>query len=159
MLAELPTAAQADSSTLFRPPAPKPLTKPLSMLGVLRQLRKDPLTTWTQTHFEKPIVVVEGFFGHVAVLSDPAAIRHVLVDNASNYRKDDLQRRILAPTMGNSLFTAEADEWRTQRRALAPLFARKTVSGFGPAMRKRPIGSCGGCSGAVRAARSTWRSR
>ena len=127
-------AAPAETSTLFRPPAPTPLKKPLSMLGVLRQLRKDPLTTWTQTHFEKPIVVVEGFFGHVAVLSDPAAIRHVLVDNAFNYRKDDLQRRILAPTMGNSLFTAEADEWRVQRRALAPLFARRTVSGFGPAM-------------------------
>ena len=39
--------------------------------------------------------------GRITVVNDPAAIRHVLVDNAANYRKDDLQRRVLAPGLGN----------------------------------------------------------
>ena len=36
----------------------------------------------------------------MTVVSDPAIIRHILVDNAANYRKDDLQLRILAPRPG-----------------------------------------------------------
>jgi cytochrome P450 len=72
--------------------------------------------------------------GRVTVLSDPAAIRHVLLDNAARYRKDDLQRRVLAPGLGNGLLTAEGEEWRLQRRTLAPLFSPRHVAGFWPAM-------------------------
>ncbi len=64
------------------------------------------------------------------MVSDPAAIRHVLVDNAANYRKDDLQRRVLAPGLGNGLLTAEGDEWRLQRRTLAPIFSPRHVARF-----------------------------
>ena len=66
----------------------------------------------------------------MTVVSDPAAIRHILVENAANYRKDDLQLRVLAPGLGRGLLTAEGDEWRLQRRTLAPLFNPRTVAGF-----------------------------
>ena len=108
---------------LFRPPAPTPLHAPLDLFPMLRALRKNPLTTWTQEHFRTPIVSGESALGRVTVVSDPAAIRHIFVDNAANYRKDELQRRVLAPGLGNGLLTAEGDEWRLQRRTLAPLFA------------------------------------
>jgi cytochrome P450 len=69
------------------------------------------------------------------VVSDPEAIRRVLIDNEPNYRKDQLQRRILAPGLGDGLLTAEGDEWKTQRRTLAGLFTPRHVAGFAPAMR------------------------
>ena len=115
---------------LFRPPAPEPLRRPPDTFAFLKGARSNPLTTWTRAHFEQPIIVAEGLLGHVAVLSDPAAIRHVLVDNAANYRKDDLQRRVLAPGLGEGLLTAEGETWRSQRRALAPLFNPRTVATF-----------------------------
>jgi cytochrome P450 len=118
----------------FRPPAPKPLSAPPDMFALLKALRTNPLTTWTEEHFRAPIVASEGVLGRITVLNDPAAIRHVLVDNAASYRKDDLQRRVLAPGLGNGLLTAEGDEWRLQRRTLAPLFAPRNVAGFFPAM-------------------------
>lgn len=68
------------------------------------------------------------------VVNDPAIIRHVLVDNAANYRKDDLQLRILAPGLGRGLLTADGEEWWLQRRTIAPLFNPRTVSTFFPAM-------------------------
>jgi cytochrome P450 len=100
----------------------------------LKAVRRNPLTTWSREHFERPIVASEGLLGRVTVLSDPAAIRHVLVDNAGNYRKDDLQRRVLAPGLGEGLLTVEGEAWRVQRRALAPLFTPRRVTGFVPAM-------------------------
>jgi cytochrome P450 len=104
------------------------------MFDFLAALRTNPLTTWTEDHFEHLIIAGEGALGRITVVHDPAAIRHVLVDNAGNYRKDDLQRRVLAPGLGNGLLTAEGEEWRLQRRTLAPLFAPRTVAGFAPAM-------------------------
>jgi cytochrome P450 len=121
---------------LFRPPAPAPLRETLGLVQYLRQLRANPLTTWTQEHFEKPIVATESALGRITVVSDPGAIRYILVDNAGNYRKDDVQRRILAPALGKSLVTVEDEEWKLQRRTIAPLFAARHVTSFFPAMAR-----------------------
>jgi cytochrome P450 len=118
----------------FRPPAPAPRRTPLDLFEFLKAARANPLTTWMVDHFEQPIVSGDGVLGRVTVVSDPAAIRHILVDNAANYRKDDLQRRVLAPGLGNGLLTAEGEEWRLQRRTLAPLFNPRTVTSFASPM-------------------------
>jgi cytochrome P450 len=122
------------AETLFRPPAPPPLDRSLDLIDFLKVLRANPLATWTNDHFERLIVSGEGALGRITVISDPAAIRHVLVDNAANYRKDDLQLRVLAPGLGRGLLTADGDEWRLQRRTLAPLFSPRTVASFLPDM-------------------------
>jgi cytochrome P450 len=106
----------------------------LGPIALLRALRDNPLEAWTRKHFENPVVIAKLPFGQVAVVSDPGAIQRVLLENVANYRKDLLQRRIVAGALNNSLLTAETEQWRFQRRALAPMFARKTVQGFAPAM-------------------------
>lgn len=120
------TAARLTRSR--RPPAPVPGERELSRLELLLRLRQNPLTIWRQRHFREPIVAGEGIFGYGVVLSDPAAIRHVLVENAANYRKDDLQRTILAPGLGEGLLTAEGEAWKRARRTLAPLFTPRAVT-------------------------------
>jgi cytochrome P450 len=122
------------TDSVFRPPAPVPRRTAPDLFDFLAALRSNPLTTWTEDHFEHPILAGEGALGRVTVVHDPAAIRHILVDNAANYRKDDLQRRVLAPGLGNGLLTAEAEAWRLQRRSLAPLFSPRRVAGFVPTM-------------------------
>ncbi len=118
----------------LRPPAPEPRATPPDLFGFLAAARSNPLDTWTKIHFEKPIVYGKGVMGRVLVVNDPAAIRHVLLDNAANYRKDDLQRRVLAPGPGEGLLSAEGEDWRLLRRTLAPLFNPRTVTGFIPVM-------------------------
>ncbi len=117
-----------------RPAAPRPRETPASPLGLLWALWRNPLTSWARRAFEEEIVQSDSLLGPVTVVSDPAAIRHVLVDNVANYRKDALQLRILRPGLGNGVFTAEGEEWRMQRRALAPLFTPRAVAEFLPAM-------------------------
>jgi hypothetical protein len=83
-----------DITSRWRPPAPVPHAEPLRLIALLKTLRSNPLEAWTQAHFDEPIVKTSLAFGEVAVVSAPAAIRHVLADNVSNYRKDNLQRRM-----------------------------------------------------------------
>ena len=123
-----------DTRAALRPPAPVPRAKALGPIALLKALRNNPLETWTQAHFEKPIVTGGLLIGEVAVVSDPAAIRRVLLENVANYRKDSLQRRMLSAVLRDGLLTVEADQWRSQRRTLAPLFAKRCVMSFAPAM-------------------------
>jgi cytochrome P450 len=54
--------------------------------------------------------------------------------NVDSYQKDWLQRRVLSAALANGLLAVEADQWKLQRRALAPLFNLRTVLGFTTAM-------------------------
>jgi len=106
----------------------------LGPLALLRVLATNPLEAWTEAHFSEPVVVGGLPFARVAVVSEPAAIRRVLLDNTQNYQKDWLQRRVLSAGLTDGLLTAERRQWRTQRRALAPLFARRSVMSYAAAM-------------------------
>ncbi|MGC2643058.1 MAG: cytochrome P450 [Pseudolabrys sp.] len=123
-----------DFPTGLSPPAPIPRARALGPVSLLRVLANNPLEAWTTAHFEQPIVISGLSIGRVAVVSEPAAIRRVLFDNCENYQKDWLQRRVLSAGLIGGLLTAEGQNWRMQRRALAPLFARKTIMNFSTAM-------------------------
>lgn len=118
----------------YRPPAPKPQARPLKALALIRTLKRNPLECWAAAHFEQPIVAGGLPIGHVLLVHEPGAIRRVLLDNAANYRKDRLQRRVLSAGLNDGLLSAEGEQWRAQRRVLAPMFARRTVMDFEPAM-------------------------
>jgi hypothetical protein len=62
--------------------------------------------------FEEPIVTGGLSIGRVAVVSEPAAIRRVLMVNTDNYHKDWLQRRVLSAVLANGLLTVESDQWK-----------------------------------------------
>lgn len=118
----------------YSPPAPVPQPKPLGVLRLIAALRRNPLECWAEDHFDKPVVAGGLPFAHVLLVSDPRAIQHVLLENAANYRKDSFQRRVLSAGLGDGLLSAEGDQWRIQRRTVAPVFARKTIMEFAPAM-------------------------
>jgi len=118
----------------YCPPAPRPQPRPLKPLALLRTLKRNPLECWAMQHFEEPIVAGGLPIGHALLVHEPGAIRHILLDNATNYRKDHLQRRVLSAGLSEGLLSAEGEQWRLQRRVLAPMFARKTVMDFTSAM-------------------------
>jgi cytochrome P450 len=134
MAGPLATSLKSTGRAPYRPPAPVPQPRPLGAFRLISTLRRNPLECWAKEHFEKPIVAGGLPIGHVLLVNDPGAIRHVLLENAANYRKDSLQRRVLSAGLGDGLLSAEGEQWRTQRRILAPVFARKTIMDFSPAM-------------------------
>lgn len=136
----LETALRPAPARPFRrlPPAPVPANHEFGRLELLLRLRRNPLTIWREPHFREPVVAGKSLLGYGVVVSDPAAIRHVLVDNVANYRKDDLQRAILAPGLGEGLLTVEGDAWKRARRTLAPLFTPRRVEALARRM-ENPI--------------------
>ena len=56
-------------------------------------LRDSPIAALTEAHFEQPIVFTKTVLGPIAVVSDPAAIHRVLIENSTNYRRERLQKR------------------------------------------------------------------
>ena len=118
------------------PPAPVPREEQLRPPAFLRVLRRNPIETWTKAHFERPILTGRGLLGIGAVVSHPPSIRRVLLDNVANYKKDALQKRVLAPGLSDGLLTVEGDAWRVQRRAIAPIFTPRLVGSFAAPMKR-----------------------
>jgi len=118
----------------YRPPAPIPPACRLSFLKLLSTLKRNPLECWSADFFREPIVKVKLPFADALLVHDPMAIKHVLLDNAANYRKDPIQRRILATGLADGLLSVEGERWEVQRRTLAPLFARRNVASLTDAM-------------------------
>ena len=73
-------------------------------------------------------------FARVAVVSEPAAVRKVLVEDPADFRKSALERRILSARLRDGLVAADREQWASQRRMLAPFFGRKMLMQFAPAM-------------------------
>ena len=71
--------------------------------------------------------------GHtVHVVMKPEWIEQVLLDNAANYEKPRLVKRILAPTIGRGLLSSDADLWRAQRKIVAASFTPPAVDALVP---------------------------
>ena len=106
----------------FRPWVPPQRTEPMSLLPFLWQSWRDPLQLWGKLHFKQLYVVGLSPLGRTLVVSDPVGVRRVLTDNALNYEKGDLQRRVLGPMLADGLLLTEGEQWRRARRIMAPLF-------------------------------------
>jgi cytochrome P450 len=94
----------------------------MPLVPFLWQSWRDPLLTWSRRHFEEPQLFGQGPLGTVIVVSHPEGVRRVLTENAANYEKGALQRRVLGPLLADGLLLTEGEVWRRARRILAPLF-------------------------------------
>jgi cytochrome P450 len=91
------------------------------------QMRRNVLAAFSARAFEDE-VLSRRLFGRVQLtLNCPEAIRHVLIDNAENYGRTVATVRLLYPIVGCGLFLAEGEDWKIQRRTVAPSFAPRTL--------------------------------
>ncbi len=121
----------------FHPPAPTPRTKPLGALGFVWTMARNPLAIWSEAAFTEPVIRADWLGVPTIIISDPAAIRHVMVENAKNYAMQPLRQRVLRPILRDGLLTAEGELWRRTRKSLAPVFAPRNTAAFGPIMLER----------------------
>lgn len=120
----------------FIPPAPKPRTSPPSTLELMRIVYRNPLELWGEPSFNEPYISVNGIGGPLVIANDPALIRHVLVDNAKNYKMATVRQLVLRPILRDGLLTAEGAVWKRSRKAMAPVFTPRHIFGFAHPMLK-----------------------
>jgi cytochrome P450 len=123
----------------FVPPAPIPRTKPPSTLEMMRIVYRNPLELWGEPSYNEPWISVNGVGGPLVIANDPGLIRHVLVDNAKNYKMATVRQMILRPILRDGLLTAEGDVWRRSRKAMAPVFTPRHIFGFAQPMLARTL--------------------
>jgi cytochrome P450 len=123
---------QAIDTPAFIPTAPARLDKPVSKL---RQLfgaaSRDLVRWWWADAFREPHSTRKVLGTTYHTVSDPEAVRRVLLDNVGNYAKPSPLRRIF-PLIADGLFGAEGPAWRSQRRLMAPVFTPGAVQDFLP---------------------------
>jgi len=112
------------------PPGPRGLP----VLGMLLAIRRNPTAVFMDAARR---------FGDVAylkigprrgyLLTNPADVRHVLQDNAANYRKSPLYDK-LRQSLGNGLLTSEGAFWLRQRRIAQPAFHRQRIAALAGTM-------------------------
>jgi cytochrome P450 len=98
------------------------------MLRALRLIRSDPLRFLARVRAQHgamvqlPIPVPATY-----LVSDPEAVRRVLVTHARAYGKRTLQYTTLSLVTGEGLLTADTEAWRPQRAVVQPAFHRASL--------------------------------
>lgn len=111
---------------------PVPPKDRLKLGALLRVLRENPIASFSEEAYDEPIIEYRLFTLSTLLVSDPEGIKHVLLDNAANYQKAEMGRRVLEPGLGRGLLTSEGEVWRAQRRLMAPAFDHASMRGYAP---------------------------
>jgi cytochrome P450 len=101
---------------------------------MMRIVYRNPLELWGEPSYNEPWISVGGIGGPLVIANDPGLIRHILVDNARNYRMATVRQKILRPILRDGLLTAEGEVWKRSRKAIAPVFTPRHIFGFAQAM-------------------------
>jgi cytochrome P450 len=117
----------------FVPPHPaRPSAPVASWRGFFGERARTLVYGWSERAFREDYLVrnVLGYRVHIPL--DPAAVQHVLLDNAANYEKPKLVKRLLASTIGRGLLSSDGSLWREQRRIVAASFTPPAVDALVP---------------------------
>nr|WP_211207240.1 cytochrome P450 [Stackebrandtia nassauensis] len=109
------------------------------LLGSLRDLRRDPLTTYLDAQRSYGDVVrftagPPGLRVNFYALFSAEGAKHLLATEAATFRKDHSFYNETRAIIGNGLLTSQDDEYLRQRRLLQPLFTKKRVNEYDKAM-------------------------
>ncbi|MBB6485713.1 cytochrome P450 [Rhizobium lusitanum] len=123
----------------FSPPAPIPRTVPPSRWTIIKTILRNPLELWGEPSYTLPWIKTKFFNERTLIVNDPGLIKHVLVDNAANYRMADIRQLVLRPILRDGLLTAEGPVWKRSRKAVAPVFTPRHAQGFAGQMLSQSL--------------------
>jgi cytochrome P450 len=104
-----------------------------------RALHDNALGFFPPQAFEDEFVARRFLGRRQIILSRPAGIRRILVENPENYRRTASGIRILRPLLGQGLLLSRGEDWKHQRRTIAPAFAPRTM----PLLARHVAGAAG----------------
>jgi cytochrome P450 len=114
--------------------APVPPEKPLPLLEFMRVARENGVAAIPGAAYRKPIYELKHALGRMFIISDPGAIKRVLLDHVANYPKAPQTSRIIGAAFGDGILTSDGEKWRRHRRIMAPSFDHRSLVSYAPAM-------------------------
>ncbi len=125
----------------FVPPAPKPIEKSVSdwdkvdWIRYMRAASANPLHGLTEKAINEFDDAAKGMGTVFFTPTHPDTFREAFVEKADQLKHSSLRNAILKPALREGLLTAEGERWRQDRRALAPLFTPRHVTGYADGIR------------------------
>jgi cytochrome P450 len=141
----MPDTLRDDAMATGTPPLPVRADlpdRPMGLLESYRAARQNLLGIIPRRALHQPVLSGRTGPQRWHMLMDPPAIRRVLLEAVEDYPKSVATRAILEPAIGDSLFLAEGEEWRWQRRAAAPAFSARSVDALTPVMTRAAEATC-----------------
>ncbi len=113
--------------SLFVPPRPAAPDREPGLYRFLIAARTNALQIWSRSAYEQDAQVSSALGRTRLLINAPDAIHRVLVENTGNYGRTAATIRILRPIVGEGLLLSEGEDWRHQRRTIAPAMAPRVV--------------------------------
>jgi cytochrome P450 len=111
----------------------EPPPRPMPLVSGLRAFRRNFIETFPRSAYEQAVTRITTPLSDSLLLCDPDLIAELLVARAEAFTQHTMTRRALGPVIGEtSLLLAAGDEWRWQRRTVAPTFRHETLLAFVP---------------------------
>jgi cytochrome P450 len=104
--------------------------------GDLAALAADPLGEFVRRSRLGGVVPLKIGLARGHLVSDPAHIRHVLLDNIDNYDKHTPAFDAVRVVLGNGMLTSGGAFWKRQRRIAQPAFHGESVRHFAPVISR-----------------------
>ena len=100
----------------------------------MRVTRENGVAAIPAEAYRKPIYQLKHALGSMLIVSDPAGVKRILLDNVANYPKEPQTSRIMGAAFGDGLLTSDGEKWRSHRRTMAPSFDHRSLVAYAPAM-------------------------
>jgi cytochrome P450 len=101
---------------------------------ILKVARENTVAVVPAAAYRQPVYKLKTLAGNLFVVSDPAGVKRVLVENVGNYPKSPLEFQMLGAAFGEGLLTSDGEKWRKHRRLMAPSFDHRSLVTYAPAM-------------------------
>ena len=105
------------------------------LLGLAGRLQRDQLGTYEQLMAEygdvvRLVVGPPGLRRVLYLVTHPDGVEQVLAGDPDGYTKNTPYYAEIAAYLGNGLLTSGGQQWRQQRRTVAPLFTHRRTAGY-----------------------------
>ena len=116
----------------FYPPHAQPLKGDEGFIYSTWKFLRNPIEGFGPMAYNQPIVSVPNFGKKLHVITDPEGMMQVLALEAKKFTKTAIDARILGPATKEGLLSVHGDQWKRQRRAVAPMFAKRHMADLAP---------------------------
>ena len=122
----------------YIPPRPDRVTRGAGTLTLLRRMRRDFLSVWSNEDFRDTGMSVQILARRVVIANSPDAVRDVMITNNRNFeRKSPQMRRALEYLLGDGLFISDGQTWKARRPIVSKVVQRQHLRAFSAVMVDR----------------------
>lgn len=117
---------------LFIPPYAEPLKGDENFFYATWKFMRNPIEGFGPLSYRQPITSITTMGIRMHVITGPEGVSDVLTKHAKKFSKTNVEARIMGPATKEGLLLVHGEQWKKQRRAVAPMFAHRHMSDLAP---------------------------